>query len=119
MKLCYFDCFSGISGDMVLGALADAGADLTRLEAELRKLPVSGWTIAAEKVKRGALSATQGRVTASETHHHRGLKEILSLIDGAGLPPRAAEEAGRKPARTKEDVRHPIRPILAEEPEKA
>ena len=94
MKLCYFDCFSGISGDMALGALVDAGADLARIEAELRKLAVSGWTLAAEKVKRGPLLATQVRVKTGESHHHRRLGEILKLIEGAGLPPRAAARAG-------------------------
>jgi len=93
VKVCYFDCFSGISGDMVLGALVDAGADLGRIEAELRKLPVSGWTMAAEKVKRGPLQATHVRVKRSESHHHRGLSDILKLIESAGLPARAAARA--------------------------
>lgn len=93
MKLAYFDCFSGISGDMALGALVDAGADLARIEAELRKLPVSGWTIAAEKVKRGAIRATHVRVATTEAHHHRCLSKILEIIAGAGLPPRAAARA--------------------------
>jgi uncharacterized protein (DUF111 family) len=58
MKIAYFDCFSGVSGDMVLGALVDAGADIARIEAELRKLAVTGWTISAEKVKRKVCSAS-------------------------------------------------------------
>jgi pyridinium-3,5-bisthiocarboxylic acid mononucleotide nickel chelatase len=95
MKTAYFDCFSGISGDMVLGALVDAGADLAQIEAELRKLPVPGWQISAEKVKRGALVATQAKVTTQETHHHRGLSVILKMIDAAQLAPRAAERATR------------------------
>ena len=90
MKLCYFDCFSGISGDMALGALVDAGADVARIEAELRKLAVSGWTLAAGKVKRGPLQATAVQVKTSESHHHRGLGDILKLIESAGLPARAA-----------------------------
>src|SRR3972149_2593941 len=84
VKVCYFDCFSGISGDMVLGALVDAGADLGRIEAALRKLPVSGWTMAAEKVKRGPLRATQVRVTTAETNPHRALPGTLKLPETPG-----------------------------------
>ncbi len=92
-KIAYFDCFSGISGDMLLGALVDAGVPLAALESELRKLPASGWTIAADKVKRGAICATQVRVSTTETHHHRHLSKILEMIGGAGLGPRAAQRA--------------------------
>jgi pyridinium-3,5-bisthiocarboxylic acid mononucleotide nickel chelatase len=94
-RIAYFDCFSGISGDMVLGALVDAGADLRTIEAELRKLGLEGWSISAEKVKRGAVFATQVKVGTSEGHHHRGLSIILGRIDKAGLAPRAADRARR------------------------
>jgi pyridinium-3,5-bisthiocarboxylic acid mononucleotide nickel chelatase len=93
--IAYFDCFSGISGDMVLGALVDAGADLRTIEAELRKLGLEGWKISAEKVKRGAIFATQVKVETNEGHHHRGLSVILGRIDKAGLVPRAAERTRR------------------------
>ncbi|MGB6820711.1 MAG: nickel insertion protein, partial [Candidatus Acidiferrales bacterium] len=62
MKLAYFDCFSGISGDMVLGALVDAGVDLRQLESELRKLNLEGWNISAAKVQRKAILATKVNV---------------------------------------------------------
>jgi len=91
--IAYFDCFSGISGDMVLGALVDAGVDLRVIEVEMRKLGLEGWSISAEKVKRGAISATQVKVDTSEGHHHRGLSIILGRIDKANLAPRAAERA--------------------------
>jgi uncharacterized protein (TIGR00299 family) protein len=94
-RIAYFDCFSGISGDMVLGALVDAGADLRTIEAELRKLGLEGWSISAEKVKRGAIFATHVKVESSEGHHHRGLSIILGRIDKAGLAPRAADRARR------------------------
>jgi pyridinium-3,5-bisthiocarboxylic acid mononucleotide nickel chelatase len=89
----YFDCFSGISGDMVLGALVDAGADLRAIEADLRKLSLEGWSISASKVKRGEIFATHVKVETSEGHHHRGLSIILQRIDNAKLAPRAAERA--------------------------
>ncbi len=95
MKIAYFDCFSGISGDMVLGALVDAGVELAQLESELRRLAVTGWTISAEKVKRRGFGATHVRVETGEHHPHRSLSEILSLIEKAGLPPRVAERATR------------------------
>lgn len=95
VKIAYFDCFSGISGDMVLGALVDAGADLLEIEGELRKLNLAGWSISAEKVMRCGISATRVKVEASEHHHHRGLSVILRMIDEAGLVPRAAERAKR------------------------
>ncbi|HXN97916.1 MAG TPA: nickel pincer cofactor biosynthesis protein LarC [Candidatus Acidoferrales bacterium] len=94
-RIAYFDCFSGISGDMVLGALVDAGADLRAIEADLRELGLEGWSISAEKVKRGAIFATQVKVESSEGHHHRGLFVVLGRIDKAGLAPRAAERARR------------------------
>src|SRR5487761_403356 len=93
MNLAYFDCFSGISGDMVLGALVDAGVDMRALEAELRKLNLDGWKISAEKVQRGAIRATKVNVESQEHHHHRHLSGILKMIDGAALAPRAADRA--------------------------
>src|SRR5271168_4226860 len=94
-RIAYFDCFSGISGDMVLGALADAGANLAAIEAELRKLGLEGWSISAEKVKRGQIFATHVHVATTEGHHHRGLSIILERIEKAHLAPRAAERARR------------------------
>jgi pyridinium-3,5-bisthiocarboxylic acid mononucleotide nickel chelatase len=95
MRIAYLDCFSGISGDMVLGALVDAGADLAAIEAELRKLHLDGWKISAERVKRGAILATKVNVERQEHHQHRHLAQILKMIDGAELAPRAAERARR------------------------
>ncbi len=80
---------------MVLGALVDAGADLRVIEVELRKLGLEGWSISAEKVKRGAIAATYVKVETSEGHHHRGLSIILGRIEKAELPVRAAERATR------------------------
>jgi uncharacterized protein (TIGR00299 family) protein len=91
--IAYFDCFSGISGDMVLGALVDAGVDLRAIEAELRRLGLENWNISAEKVKRGAIFATHVKVGTREEHHHRGLSIILKRIEEAKLAPRAADRA--------------------------
>ncbi|HKO06009.1 MAG TPA: nickel pincer cofactor biosynthesis protein LarC, partial [Candidatus Acidoferrales bacterium] len=96
MKIAYFDCFSGASGDMLLGALVDAGLELGRLETELRRLPLPDWSIAAEKTKKKGIAATQVHVRSGEHHPHRGLAEILHLIHQgreAGLSARVAERA--------------------------
>jgi uncharacterized protein (TIGR00299 family) protein len=95
MRIAYFDGFSGISGDMVLGALVDAGCALAEIEGQLRKIALPGWTISAEKVKRGALVATHVKVSAAETHHHRGYSMIADKIAAAGLAPRPADRATR------------------------
>jgi len=91
--IAYFDCFSGISGDMVLGALVDAGAPLRAIEAELRKLGLENWSISAEKVQRGPLFATHVKINPREDHHHRDLPIILKRIADAALAPRAADRA--------------------------
>jgi hypothetical protein len=95
MKIAYFDCFSGISGDMTLGALVDAGCNLAEMEAQLRRLPVSGWKISSEKVVRRGFRATQVKVESSDPQRHRSLSDILQLIERAGLPLPIAERASR------------------------
>ena len=95
MNIAYFDCFSGISGDMVLGALVDAGCDLAQLEAQLRRIPISGWKISAEKVSRKGLAATRVHVECAEQHHHRSLSIILKLIQDAGLSEIVTSRASR------------------------
>jgi uncharacterized protein (DUF111 family) len=58
MKIAYFDCFSGVSGDMTLGALVDAGVDLAVLRQELSKLPVQAYRLESRVVKRSGLRGT-------------------------------------------------------------
>ena len=95
MKIAYLDCFSGISGDMTLGALVHAGCDLAELEAQLRRLPVPGWTISAEAVARRGFRATHVKVVSADPQRHRSLSEILHMIERAGLEPPVAERASR------------------------
>jgi uncharacterized protein (TIGR00299 family) protein len=94
MKLAYFDCFSGISGDMTLGALVDAGCDIEQLRAELRGLPVSGWELSAEKVWKNGMAATYVRVATEDQSKHRSLNAILEILQksrlAAGVRDRAA-----------------------------
>ena len=84
-KLAYFDCFSGISGDMTLGALVDAGCDLALLRSGLEGLQIPSWTISAEKVWKNAMSATFVRVAAEDHTKHRSLSAILELFDRSQL----------------------------------
>ncbi len=95
MRVAHFDCFSGISGDMVLGALVDAGASMTTLRAELKKLGLNGYTISSRKVSRSAIGATQVKVRLSKnvTQPHRNLKSIHKLIKSSGLSARAKADA--------------------------
>ena len=65
MKIAYLNCFSGISGDMCLGALVDAGVSIEKLKRELKKIPIKGYTINAKKVRRAGLSATKVDITLS------------------------------------------------------
>jgi len=85
MKLAYFDCFSGISGDMTLGALLDAGCDLVRLREELRGLQVPGWELAAEKVWKNGMAATCARVKTEDKQKHRPLSAILQILRDSNL----------------------------------
>ncbi|HYU41683.1 MAG TPA: nickel pincer cofactor biosynthesis protein LarC [Vicinamibacteria bacterium] len=125
-RIAYFDCASGASGDMVLGALVDLGLPLGRLRAELAKLPLAGYRLEARKVDRAGIQATKVEVLigdqidvgdvhvhghgpddehahdhdhdhehehehehehghAPDAHPHRGLSEILRLIEKSGL----------------------------------
>lgn len=74
MKIAFFDCFSGISGDMCLGALVDAGVPLDELEKELRKLPVGGFYVKAKKVRRCGISATKVDVMLEADSRHGSKK---------------------------------------------
>jgi uncharacterized protein (TIGR00299 family) protein len=85
-KIAYFDCFSGCSGDMIIGSLLDAGLDLEVLIKGLAGLNVNGYRLTAEKVKRSSIVATKFTVITDNTeHHHRSLSQILQIIDSSQL----------------------------------
>jgi pyridinium-3,5-bisthiocarboxylic acid mononucleotide nickel chelatase len=85
MNHAYFDCFSGISGDMTLGALLDAGVSLDHLRAELQLLNLPGWELTAEKVWKNGMAATYAKVLSQDTTKHRSLSTILDLIEKSTL----------------------------------
>lgn len=84
MKICYFDAFSGISGDMTIGALLDAGAGRDGLIAALTALNL-GASFGVEKTKRRGITATRFTVSGGETKSHRHLSHIVKIIDAAPL----------------------------------
>ena len=88
MRLAYLDCASGISGDMMLGALVDAGVDLARLSEAVGSLGLPGCRLSARQVKKKGFRATQVTVESEPESGHRHLGEILEMIDGGGLSPR-------------------------------
>jgi uncharacterized protein (TIGR00299 family) protein len=122
MKIAYLDLFCGLSGDILLGALVDAGLPLADLKRGLAKLPLKGYSLSSRRVMKQAISATKVDVTIagqrqtphSHEHHdhghdhghghnhdhghgkghsHTSLKEILALIKKSGLPPAVKESA--------------------------
>ena len=93
MKLAYFDCFSGISGDMTLGAVVDAGCAVEHLRADLRGLRVPGWELTAEKVWKNGMAATQVKVVTEDQSKHRSLSAILEILQKSQLAPTVRERA--------------------------
>lgn len=92
-KVLYFDCFSGISGDMALGALVDVGLDVDALRTMLQRLPVAGWQIGAERQTRSWLTGTRMLVDAPEQAVHRHLHDVTQIIQAAQLPDRVTQQA--------------------------
>ena len=112
-RIAYFDCFSGASGDMILGALLDAGLPLKELRGALGSLTLGDISIKVDRVDRSGIGATNFRVVTTgsarsederETHshdhggshghhHHRGLSEICTMVDGSALSGTAKDRA--------------------------
>lgn len=90
MRVAYFDCFSGISGDMALGALIAAGAGEDALLSGLQRLQLPGWKLEVRSVERNGIGATDVQVMVDAEHsaaeHHRHLPDIVRLIERSGLP---------------------------------
>ena len=89
----WFHPVSGIAGDMALGALLDAGADLETVRSTIEGLGVEGWALDREAVERSSLAATRAVVDAPEHHHHRTWATIRQLLADAELPDRVRDRA--------------------------
>ncbi|HZX36096.1 MAG TPA: nickel pincer cofactor biosynthesis protein LarC [Thermodesulfobacteriota bacterium] len=85
MRILYFDCPTGISGDMCLASLIDLGVSVEKLKKELKKLNLSGYEIKVTRENRGAVNGVRFKVRSSETHPHRTFKDIKNLIERSGL----------------------------------
>lgn len=92
MRLLHFDCFSGISGDMALGALIDAGADEAAIRTGLDSLglPIQ---LRVEKIRKSGFAATQVTIEAAHEHKHRHLHHIEEILASGKLTPRQREIA--------------------------
>jgi uncharacterized protein (TIGR00299 family) protein len=92
-RLLYVDAIGGVAGDMLLGALLDAGAPLEDVRTGLRGLGVEGLELAVELSERHGLAATSVRIIAAEEHVHRDWGAVRVLLDRADLPSRARARA--------------------------
>ncbi len=84
-KVLYFDCSSGISGDMILGALTDLGVSLAFLEKELQKLKIRSFTLKTRTMKKNGIRATKFDVHITESKHERNLGEIRRIIEKSSI----------------------------------
>ncbi|MBI4169260.1 MAG: nickel pincer cofactor biosynthesis protein LarC [Acidobacteria bacterium] len=94
MRGLYLDCFSGISGDMLLGALVDLGVEAGYLRSQLRKLPLTGYRLSASRVTRARLRGTKVDVEiAARRAPQRGIREIRAVVERSRLSPTVRERA--------------------------
>jgi uncharacterized protein (TIGR00299 family) protein len=95
MRIGYFDCFSGASGDMILAACIDAGLDVRTLQAGLAGLNVPGWSLDAQSVRKQGFAATQVEVSVDPATDkpHRHLKHIREIIEHSSLSPAVRDRA--------------------------
>ena len=112
LRTAYFDCYSGISGDMILGALVDLGVDLKEIRARLKSLGLSkGYEIKSRIVKRGLISGVKVDVVVKPVRHphSRNFKDIKTLISQSELSPNVktgAVEIFRRIAKAEAKVHH-------------
>jgi pyridinium-3,5-bisthiocarboxylic acid mononucleotide nickel chelatase len=93
--IAYFDTFSGISGDMTVGALVDAGVPLDIVRDAVGRMPVGGYDISAEQIVSKGIRGTRFTVTVTEPQPERHLGDVLRLIDATGLEPEVRETSRR------------------------
>lgn len=92
-RIAWFHCFAGIAGDMALGSLIDAGADLSEVTAIVGALPIGGWGVQAEVVLRAGISATRVVVNRDPDPRPRTYRDIKEILAKAALPARVRERS--------------------------
>jgi uncharacterized protein (TIGR00299 family) protein len=95
MRIGYFDCFSGASGDMILGALVDCGWPEEALRAVFAAVPLRGYEVTVARVRKGPIAATQVRIHVTEPQPERHLADVLEAIERSGLTPEQRRTAAR------------------------
>lgn len=93
MKVIYLDCFAGISGNMLLGALIHAGVPEEVLREQLSTLPIDGYEIKVEKVIKNGIQAVYVDVQITHDHHHRHLSDIFHIIEHSNLVERVKQDS--------------------------
>ncbi len=93
MKIAYFDCPAGASGDMLLGSLLDTGLELSDLQYKLSDLHLQGFKLEARRVQKGGISATQAQVIVQDDKSERHLPEIERYVIDSNLPTRIKNQA--------------------------
>ena len=93
MKTAYFDCIAGASGDMILGALVDAGLPLATLKARLDALHIADFDLRARRVAKNAFTATKVDVIAVDNVPERHLDDIIKVVTDSDLAPEIKEKA--------------------------
>ena len=96
MKVAYFDCIAGASGDMILGALLDAGLDLDLLKQEIGKLSLTNYDVGVEEVTKNGIGGSKALIVIDQEHHrhhHRNLGTITELIERSSLSESVREKS--------------------------
>jgi pyridinium-3,5-bisthiocarboxylic acid mononucleotide nickel chelatase len=106
MRILYFDCFAGASGDMILGALIAAGVDANALRTQLSLLNVEGFSVEFDQVNRAGIGATFARVETRPEHAHRHLADILKIINSSQLSLEVKDRASKVFTRLAEAEAH-------------
>jgi len=92
LNIAYFDCFSGISGDMMLGALLDVGWEASDLRKEAEKLKLSGWELEVKKVSKHGITGTQVKIR-DEENDPRSFEKLLEIVENSDLENRVKEKS--------------------------